>query len=67
MILSKLSETLSEQKWTSAILELLIVIVGIFIGLQVDGWNEDRKDRIEEQIVLERLAADLEARQFAKT
>ena len=67
MILSKLSETISELKWTSAILELLIVIVGIFVGLQVDGWNEDRKDRIEEQIVLERLAADLEARQFAKT
>ena len=59
MILSKLSETIREQKWTSAILELLIVIVGIFIGLQVDGWNEDRKDRIEEQIVLERLAAEI--------
>jgi hypothetical protein len=35
------------------------VVVGIFIGLQVDGWNEDRKDRIEEQVILTRLAAEI--------
>jgi len=59
MIISNLGKALSEQKWTSVILEVLIVVLGIFIGLQVDGWNEDRKDRIEEQIILERLASEI--------
>lgn len=59
MILSKLGEAIGEQKWTSVILEVLIVVLGIFIGLQVDGWNEDRKDRIEEQIILKRLATEI--------
>jgi hypothetical protein len=59
MILSKLGEAIGEQKWPSVILEVLIVVLGIFIGLQVDGWNDDRKDRIEEQIILERLATEI--------
>ena len=59
MILNKLGEAMREQKWATVITELLIVVLGIFIGLQVDGWNEDRKDRIEEQVILERLAAEI--------
>jgi hypothetical protein len=59
MILNKLAEAMREHKWTTIVIELLIVVVGIFIGLQVDGWNEDRKDRIEEQVILTRLAAEI--------
>jgi hypothetical protein len=42
------------------LLELLIVVLGIFIGLQVDGWNESRRDRADEQLYLARLSSDLE-------
>jgi hypothetical protein len=59
MILRKLADAIREQSWSTVILEILIVVVGIFIGLQVDGWNEDRKDRIEEQIILDRLATEI--------
>ena len=34
-------------------------MVGIFVGLQVDDWNEGRKDRIEERGYLERMRADI--------
>ena len=47
------------QDWSTVFLEIMIVVVGIFIGLQVDGWNEDRKHRNQEKIYFTRIADDL--------
>jgi hypothetical protein len=35
--------------------EFFIVVVGVFMGLQVQDWNEARKERIEEHGLLNRL------------
>ncbi len=40
--------------------EILLVVIGILIALQVNNWNNDRKDRIQEKKFLSRLSADLE-------
>jgi len=34
-----------EQNWFTVVLEILSVVIGIFIGLQVDDWNERRKEQ----------------------
>lgn len=60
MILRRLAAAITEQNWFTVVLEVLIVVVGIFIGLQVDDWNEGRKERVQEQVYLERLLADLD-------
>jgi len=39
---------------------VMIVVVGIFIGLQVDDWNENRKERDEENSYVIRLLGDVE-------
>lgn len=44
--------------------EILLVVIGILIALQVNTWNENRKIAHEEQAILTRLLEDLE---FAKT
>ena len=59
MILRRLGEAISGQSWYTVIIEVLVVVVGIFIGLQVDGWNEARKDRKDEKVFLQRLHEDL--------
>ncbi len=59
MILRKLAEAIRRQDWFTVVLEVLIVVIGIFIGLQVDDWNQHRKDRILEREYLERLLSDL--------
>jgi len=59
MILQKFAESLRRQDWFTVILELLIVVTGIFIGLQANDWNRARQDRSLEQIYLERLSNDL--------
>ena len=61
MILRRLAEAISEQNWFTVVLEVFIVVVGIFIGLQVDSWNEARKDRVLEQQYLASLKADFQA------
>lgn len=42
-----------------AIGEILLVVIGILIALQINNWNEDRKDRKLEIDLLEQLAEDL--------
>ena len=59
MVLEKLASAIAEQNWFTVFLEVLIVIVGIFIGLQVDDWNEARKDRIREIEYLQRIDGEL--------
>jgi hypothetical protein len=46
------------QDWIAIGLDCVVVVVGIFVGLQVDAWNEDRKDRVRERSGLEQLYSD---------
>lgn len=59
MILQRIATGLKKRDWGTVVLEVLIVVVGIFIGLQVDDWNESRKDRAEETRYLVRLKSDI--------
>jgi len=44
-----------------AIGEILLVVIGILIALQINNWNEYRKDRIAEQIYLKRLLKEFQS------
>ena len=44
-----------------AIGEILLVVIGILIALQIDNWNEERKDRIKERQILSSLLEDFSA------
>ena len=58
MILRRLAEHLRQQHWTGVFIELVIVVLGVFIGLQVSNWNEARRERSLERQYLERLRED---------
>lgn len=45
MAVKKLAQRLREHDWFAACVEVLIVIVGILIALQVSNWNQDRQQR----------------------
>lgn len=44
-----------------AIGEIILVVIGILIALQVNNWNEYRKDRIEEQELLIQLESEFQS------
>ena len=59
MILDSLASGLKQRDWGKVLLEILIVVVGIFIGLQVDDWNRSRIDRLDIAEYLQRIQKDL--------
>lgn len=56
---------LSEKKYGIYILyaagEIVLVMIGILLALQIDNWNEDRKDRRIEITLLGNIKKDLES------
>lgn len=59
MILRRISDAFRKQDWFTVAVETLIVVFGVFIGLQVNNWNNARQDRDDEQRFLERLHPDI--------
>ena len=45
MILRRLAEAIAKQNWFTVMLEVLIVVVGIFTGLQADDWTQEENAR----------------------
>ena len=64
MILSRVIEHARAQHWTAVFLDFVIVVLGVFIGIQVSNWNAAQGDKREYQQALKRyqqeLAANLE-------
>jgi len=61
MILRRLTANLRAQNWTGVAIELAIVIVGVFIGLQAANWNQERHQRQETKVLLSQLQVELRA------
>lgn len=61
MILRRFNEHVKQQNWFAVGLDLLVVVVGIYIGLQANAWMSGQRDREIEQEYLQRLLADMEA------
>jgi hypothetical protein len=61
MILRHLADAIRDQNWSTVLIELVVVVVGIFFGLQIDDWNERRKENSLERGYIERLEAEVDA------
>ena len=60
MILRSVIQHVKKQEWTAIWIDLVIVVVGVFIGIQVANWNDERRDLIREKAYLEDVAAELD-------
>ena len=60
MILHRIGENIRKQNWFTLLIELAVVVVGIFLGLKADSWSSAQRDRIIEKQYLERLLSDME-------
>ena len=59
MILRRLTANIKAQNWFAVVLDFVIVVVGVFVGLQVSNWNDVKKEEMSRGYYLERLASDL--------
>ncbi|MDX1404461.1 MAG: hypothetical protein R3192_07985 [Woeseiaceae bacterium] len=61
MLLRRFMEHVHTQNWFAVVLDLLVVIVGLFIGLQIDTWWEEQREAQLESVYLEEIREDFEA------
>ncbi len=59
MILRRVIAHFRKQEWTAIAIDFVIVVVGVFVGLQVNNWNEAAKDKRAETAYLSQLQKDL--------
>lgn len=60
MLLRRVIKHFRNQEWTAIAIDFVIVVVGVFIGIQVANWNAARQDEQRAQAYLERISTDLE-------
>ena len=65
MILRRLSQSLKEQNWTAIIIEFVLLVTGVFLGIQVSNWNAERATRQKSAIFTARLMTDLRVEAWA--
>ena len=61
MLIRRLREEAARQNWLGVALDLAILILGVFLGMQVNNWNAARLDANKGQDYRARLVVDLEA------
>ena len=59
MILRRFAEALTQQNWAAIAIEFVLLVLGVFLGIQVANWNEQRTTDRQAGIFTERLRADL--------
>ncbi len=59
MILRRFSEALKQQNWAAIAIEFVLLVLGVFLGIQVANWNEDRATDRRAEVFTERLRGDL--------
>ncbi len=55
MILRRVIEHVKAENWTAIVLDFVIVVTGVFIGMQVTNWNEARAAKARGREFSERL------------
>jgi hypothetical protein len=59
MILRRVIQHVKKQEWTAIWIDLVIVVVGVFIGIQVSNWNAARADEVRAKAYLARIEGNL--------
>jgi len=60
-LLRRVIEHVRKQEWTAVAIDFVIVVVGVFIGIQAANWNEARADEARARGYLERIHSDVAA------
>lgn len=59
MLLRRISEHVRAQNWTAIAIDFVIVVVGVFVGIQVSNWNDANRDRVRAESYLESIQGEL--------
>jgi hypothetical protein len=61
MIARRLAQSLRDQNWTTITIEFVLLVLGVFLGIQAANWNAAQQDQQREGEYIERLRRDFAA------
>lgn len=59
MILRRVIDHVRKQEWTAIVIDFVIVVLGVFVGIQVSNWNAARSTDQRSRAVTAQLVEDL--------
>ncbi|NNC38882.1 MAG: hypothetical protein HKO02_15595 [Hyphomonadaceae bacterium] len=59
MIFRRIKAHIAKEDWFAVFIDFIIVVFGVFMGFQVNNWNEERARAQTEHIYIDRLRDDL--------
>ena len=59
MLLRRITKHVTDQNWFAVFIDFLIVVVGVFIGIQVANWNEAFANKQKAALYVENLKTEL--------
>lgn len=60
MLLHRVIDHFRKQEWTAIGIDFVIVVIGVFVGIQVANWNSTRLAHEEERRLVAQLADDVD-------
>ena len=61
MLLRRIKQHVENENWFSVFVDFVIVVVGVYVGIEVANWNEQRQEDQRGLEYMERLKADFES------
>ena len=61
MLIRRVAEHMKAQNWTVVSLDFVLVVLGVFVGIQAANWNDEYQARERRTIALDRLHSEAEA------
>ena len=59
MILRRITQHVKDQNWTAIGIDFVIVVLGVFLGIQLGNWNAAQAERDREHVLLGELHSEL--------
>jgi hypothetical protein len=59
MITRRLAQSLRDQNWTTITIEFVLLVIGVFLGIQAANWNAQRADDERARAYLTRIRGNL--------
>ncbi|MAP93431.1 MAG: hypothetical protein CMK07_00620 [Ponticaulis sp.] len=60
MILRRLATSIRKQDWFAVVIETLIVVMGVYLGIQLGNWNANQQDRASYRDSFNRVIVELQ-------
>ena len=60
MILHRFARSLKEQNWAAITVEFVLLVAGVFLGIEAQQWSNERADRQLERVYLQRILSDID-------